>query len=459
MAKLLVIDDEAPILSLMGKSCRMLGHQVTEALNGRDGLTALDADPPDLMIVDLQLGDMNGLDVIRHSNENHPNTKVIMVTGRGTIESAVEAMRLGAFDYLTKPFELADLQKTVELALNSRGQAPSRQEAETSLSESAIALPTGGMIGASPKIQEIQRIVEKIADKDAPVLLEGEFGSGKQMVARSIHNASHRASAPFKVLQCSALPEHLLEAELFGTSGSLGETLFARAAGGTVLLEEIHVLPARLQSKLEAYLEETATLQLLNRLPAKRDVRFIASSPISLQECVEAGSFREDLYYKISVIPIEVPPLRSRTEDIPLLVEHFLKRHAERTGTSTPEVDKYALRLLEGYGWPGNVGELENALERACAFAEDGRIRPIDLPPKVSQKVEITDEDEKTTHHLPIGANLSDFVKKQEKLFIRETLKYNGGSREKTASMLGVSIATLYRKMGLKLEKDKMMAG
>ncbi len=458
MAKLLVIDDEAPILSLMAKSCRMLGHQVIEALNGREGLALLDADPPELMIVDLQLGDMNGLDVIRHSNQHHPGTKVIMVTGKGSIESAVEAMRLGAFDYLTKPFELADLQKTVELALASRGDAPSSGREEI-LREASIALPTGGMIGASPKIREIQRIVEKIADKDAPVLLEGEFGAGKQMVARSIHNASRRAAAPFKVLQCSALPEHLLEAELFGAAGSRAETLFGRAAGGTVLLEEIHVLPPRLQSKLESYLEETATLRLLGRLPAKMDVRFIASSAKPLQECVEAGAFREDLYYKISVIPIEVPPLRSRTEDIGLLVAHFLGRHAERTGAPAPEVDKYAMRLLEGYGWPGNVGELENALERACAFAEDGRIRPIDLPPKVSQKVEITDEDEKTTHHLPIGANLSDFVKKQEKLFIRETLKYNGGSRERTASMLGVSIATLYRKMGLKLAKDKMMAG
>jgi transcriptional regulator with PAS, ATPase and Fis domain len=277
------------------------------------------------------------------------------------------------------------------------------------------------------------------------------------MVARGIHNASRRAAAPFKVLQCSALPEDLLESELFGTASSRGGTLFARAAGGTVLLEEIHVLPMRLQSKLEAYLEEIAARRLQGDLPSAMDVRFIASSAKPLQDCVAAGSFREDLYYKISVIPIEVPPLRSRPEDIGVLADYFLKRHSERTGAPVPEVDKYARRLLEGYSWPGNVGELQNAMERARAFAEDGRIRPVDLPPKVTQKIEITDEDQKTTHHLPIGSNLSDFVRKQEKMFIRETLKYNGGSREKTASMLGVSIATLYRKMGLKLEKDKMM--
>jgi DNA-binding NtrC family response regulator len=455
MAKILVIDDEAAILKLMAKSCTQQGHEVTAVLSGKEALSSLDLDAPDLMIVDLLIGDMNGLDVIRYSNEHHPKTKVIMVTGNATIETAVEAMRLGAFDYLTKPFELADLQRTVELALQQKGtQSPVAVE---SFESSAIAQASGSMIGESAKIQEILKIIAKIANNDSPVLLEGEFGSGKQMVARSIHNASSRNTAPFKVLQCSALPEELLEAELFGIPGGRGETIFSRAAGGTMLLEEIHMLPVRLQSKLESYLEEINTRRVANELPARMNVRFIASSAKPLQECVEAGQFREDLFYKISVIPIEVPPLRSRVEDIDVLSEHFVKKYAERTGTKVPEIDKYAKRLLEGYNWPGNVGELQNAMERACAFAEAGRIRPVDLPPKVTQKVEITDEDEKTTHHLPIGVGLSDYVRKQEKLFIRETLKYNGGSREKTASMLGVSIATLYRKMGLKLEKDKVM--
>jgi DNA-binding NtrC family response regulator len=456
MAKILVIDDEAPILNLIGKSCRMQGHQVKEVLTGRDAMIALDSDKPDLMIVDLKLGDMDGLDVIRYGNEHHPSVQVIMVTGNATIESAVEAMRLGAFDYLTKPFELADLQKTVELAVHSRRAAEGA--AAEGFQMAVIAQPSAAMIGESSKIREIQKIIEKIADSDSPVLLEGEFGSGKRMVARSLHNASRRSAGPFKVLQCSALPEDLLEAELFGSQTGKAETLFARAAGGTVLLEEIQILPMRLQSKLESFIEEVSARRSSGDLPPKMDVRVLASSAKPLQDYVNAGTFREDLFYKISVIPIEVPPLRSRVEDIALLAEHFLARHAEQTGTPVPEIDKYAKRLLETYNWPGNVGELQNAMERACAFAEGGRIRPIDLPPKVAQKVEITDEDEKTTHHLPIGAGLSDFVRKQEKLFIRETLKYNGGSREKTASMLGVSIATLYRKMGLKLEKDKMMS-
>lgn len=457
MANILIIDDEAAILNLMAKSCRQQDHDVTAVQTGKEGIQALDSMRPDLMIVDLLIGDMNGLDIIRYNQEHYPTTQVIMVTGNGSVETAVEAMRLGAFDYLTKPFELADLQRTVELALQQRDKDPSPTESG-SFQTASIAPPSPGMIGKSPKIKEIQEIIDRIADNDSPVLLEGEFGSGKQMVARSIHNASDRSNAPFKVLQCSALPEDLLETELFGSPGSRGETIFSRAAGGTVLLEEIHVLTVRLQSKLESYLEEIMTRRMVGELPPHMDVRFIASSATPLQEGIEKGTFREDLYYKISVIPIEVPPLRSRIEDIEALADHFLQQYSDRTGSEKPEVDKYARRLLEGYNWPGNVGELQNAIERACAFSEEDRIRPVDLPPKVTQKVEITDEDEKTTHHLPIGTPLSDYVRKQEKLFIRETLKYNEGSREKAASMLGVSIATLYRKMGLKLEKDKMLS-
>lgn len=455
MSHILIIDDEPSILNLMAKSCRQQGHDVTAVLSGKEGLEVLNEKGADMMIVDLKIPDMNGLDIIRYASENHPTTKMIMVTGHASIESAVEAMRLGAFDYLTKPFELADLQRTVDLCLQ-RSNSPKPQIDAREFTTPAITAPSKGLIGESPKIKEILDVIAKIANNDAPVLLEGEFGSGKQMVARSLHNSSDRNDAPFKVLQCSALPEDLLEAELFGPKTGRAETIFSRAAGGTVLLEEIHVLPLRLQSQLDSYLDEINVRRMTGELPPQMDVRFIASSAKPLQECVETGTFREDLYYRISVIPIEVPPLRSRAEDIEPLTNLFLESHSERTGTPIPEIDKYAKRLLEGYSWPGNVGELQNAIERACAFAENNRIRPVDLPPKVTQKVEITDEDEKTTHHLPIGSALSDYIRKQEKLFIRETLKYNGGSREKTASMLGVSIATLYRKMGLKLEKEKM---
>ena len=301
-------------------------------------------------------------------------------------------------------------------------------------------------------------VVKKVADNDSPVLLEGEFGSGKQMVARAMHNQSRRNSAPFKVLHCSALPEELLELELFGGAAHSGETIFMRAQGGTVVLEEINVLPKRLQSQLDAFLEDISNRRVHGSLPANLDFRFVATTTKPLEKEVAEGKFREDLYYRISIIPMTMPPLRSRKEDIAPLAEHFLKNYAKVAETKVKNIDKYALQLLTNYAWPGNVGELQNAIERACTFAEDERIRPVDLPPKITQKIEITDEEnQKLKHQLPIGNKLSDYIKKQEKIFIQETLKYNEGSREKTASMLGVSIATLYRKMGLKLERDKMM--
>ncbi len=450
MAKIVIIDDEAPILELMGKVVQKMGHEASLHLTGRDGMAAVEKQRPEVLIVDLRIGDMNGLQIIQDCRSRFPGTEVIMVTGYGSVETAVEAMKLGAFDYLTKPFELDDLQRTINRAMQ---KAPSQGKAAGKVDLYSPIAPPSNLIGASGLIKEILRLVEKVADKDSPILLEGEFGSGKQMVARSIHNTSKRKALPFKVLHCSSLPEDLLEQELFGNN-----PIFNRAGGGTVVLEEINVLPMRLQSQLDSFLEDINSRRLGGALPASLDFRFVATSSSPLEQAVKDNKFREDLYYRISIIPITVPPLRSRKEDIPLLVDHFLASYAKLSQTPLKEVDKYAARLLTDYVWPGNVGELQNAIERACSFADDKRIRPVDLPPKITQKVEITDdENERMKHSLPIGTKLADFIKKQERLFIRETLKYNEGSREKTASMLGVSIATLYRKMGLKLERDKLL--
>jgi len=455
MAKVLIIDDEAAILDLMTKLCRSLGHEVFPYQSGKDGVTALQKGPPDLLVVDLRIGDMNGLHIIQQCGQEYPDMPIIMVTGYGSVETAVEAMKLGAFDYLTKPFELEDLRRTINRALRTE----SRYEVGSAKAPLAAepARPRNPIIGESPEIRNVLALAAKIADNDSPVLLEGEFGSGKQMVARSIHDRSRRRDEPFKVLHCSALPADLLEAELFGGDGR-AQTIFTRAQGGSVVLEEINNLPVRLQSQLDSYLEDINSRRLAGVLPPELDTRFLATSTEPLEAWVKEGKFREDLYYRISVIPIQLPSLRTRKEDIPLLAEHFLKNYAALTNSAPFEIDKYAMALLSGYSWPGNVGELQNAIERACAFAENRRIRPVDLPPKITQKIEISDDEAKgVRHQLPIGNKLSDYIRRQEKLFIRETLKYNGGSREKTASMLGVSIATLYRKMGLRLERDKIL--
>jgi DNA-binding NtrC family response regulator len=308
------------------------------------------------------------------------------------------------------------------------------------------------LIGHSEAIQRIFEIVRRVSDNDSPVLLEGEFGVGKHMVARALHEASRRSSAPYKELQCSAMPEDTLEAELFGHTGGQGG-IFSRANGGTVHLAEIHVLPPRIQAQLNTFLDEAQARRSAWNTNGS-DFRLVVSTTICLEEASKKGSFREDLYYKLSVVPLKIPPLRQRREDIKPLVDHFLKELAERTDSRLKGIDSYALEFLEKYPWPGNISELRNAVERACAFAEGDRIRPVDLPTKVSQQIEVpTTASVGGTTQLPIGSTLDNFITGQERAFIQETLKYNNGSREKTASMLGVSIATLYRKMGLNQER------
>lgn len=449
MAKIVIIDDEAAILELMSKLCRQSGHTVFGCLTGNEGLSAIRNQKPDLVIVDLRIGDVNGLDIVKMCRAEFPDLAVIMVTGHGSVETAVEAMRLGAFDYLTKPFDLGDMIKTVNLALQ-KGASP----AAATPAQSAITRThsSSKLIGHSDAIQRIFEIVRRVADNDSPVLLEGEFGVGKHMVARALHEASRRSAAPFKELQCSALPEDVLEAELFGHGSSQGG-IFDRASGGTVHLAEVHQLPPRIQAQLNTYLEEAARKSSWQSGGASGGFRLVASTTIPLDEAISAGRFREDLYYKLSVVPIKIPPLRSRREDIKPLVEHFLRDLAERTDSAVKNIDGNALEFLEKYNWPGNISELRNSVERACAFAERDRILPSDLPPKLCQQIEVPVPTGAGKQQLPIGSTLDDFIRAQERLFIQETLKYNNGSREKTASMLGVSIATLYRKMGLNVER------
>ncbi len=451
MAKLVIIDDEAAILELMSKLCRAAGHTVFGYTTGMEGMAAIRTQAPDLVIVDLRIGDVNGLDLVSMCRDQYPDTAVIMVTGHGSVETAVEAMRLGAFDYLTKPFDLGDLIKTVNQALarSNPNAAPASAPVPT---PSVRHGSSSKLIGHSDAIQRIFEIVRRVSDNDSPVLLEGEFGVGKHMVARALHEASRRSSAPYKELQCSAMPEDSLEAELFGHTGGQGG-IFSRANGGTVHLAEIHVLPPRIQAQLNTFLDESQTRR--NAWSnSGGDFRIVVSTTVSLEEAAKKGTFREDLYYKLSVVPLKIPPLRERREDIKPLVDHFLKELAERTDSRVKGIDTYALEFLEKYPWPGNISELRNAVERACAFAEGDRVRPSDLPTKVSQQIEVpTPTASGGTTQLPIGSTLDDFIRGQERLFINETLKYNNGSREKTASMLGVSIATLYRKMGLNQER------
>ncbi len=451
MAKIVIIDDEAAILELMSKLCRAAGHTVLGFQTGAEGMAALRSEQPDLVIVDLRIGDVNGLDVVKMCREEFPATAVIMVTGHGTVETAVEAMRLGAFDYLTKPFDLGDLIKTVNQAL---GRKPNGAAAELPPVAAARSSQSSKLIGHSDAIQRIFEISRRVADTDSPVLLEGEFGVGKHMVARALHDAGRRSAAPFKELQCSAMPEAVLEIELFGHGGNPASGIFGRATGGTIHLAEVHQLPVRIQAQLNTFLEECQARRGAWGSANAPDFRLVTSTTVPLEEATQSGKFREDLFYKISVVPVKIPPLRDRREDIRPLVEHFLKDLGERMGGNAKTISENALDFLRKYPWPGNISELRNAVERACAFAETDRIEPADLPSKVSQQIEVpSPAGAGGVQQLPIGSTLDEFIKAQERLFIQETLKYNNGSREKTASMLGISIATLYRKMDLNSER------
>lgn len=454
MAKLVIIDDEASILELMTKLCKAAGHQVTGCTTGIDGIAAIRANQPDLVIVDLRIGDVNGLDLVSMCRDQFPKTAVIMVTGHGSVETAVEAMRLGAFDYLTKPFDLGDLIKTVNQALLRNGMKPGSSDLPSiPASNSLRSVSSSKLIGHSEAIQRIFDIVRRVANNDSPVMLEGEFGVGKHMVARALHEASRRSKASFKELQCAAMPEDALDTELFGPN-----SIFQRVAGGTVHLAEVNQLPARIQAQFNSFLDEAQARKGWSNSSSAADFRLVVSSTASLEDSVKAGTFREDLYYKLSVVPLKIPPLRERREDIKPLVDHILKDLADRTDSQPKIIDSNAIEFLEKYNWPGNVSELRNAIERASAFAENDRVRPADLPAKVTQQLEVpTPSMSDGITKLPIGSKLDDFIKGQERIFIQETLKYNNGSREKTASMLGVSIATLYRKMGLNVERRTTM--
>jgi len=449
MAKVIIIDDEASILELMTKVCRSMGHDVIGCQTGMAGVAAIRETKPELLIVDLRVGDIDGLDIIQQSRTASPDTAIIMVTGHGSVETAVEAMRLGAFDYLTKPFELPDLKRTIEQALGKKSPSPAP-------SGGASPVPAYGIkvVGSSVPIQKILSIVSHVADNDSTVLLEGEFGVGKQLIARALHETSRRNIAPFKAIQCSALPPDLLEAELFG-HGNPQSSVFARTRGGTIHLAEIHHLPMRIQAQLNAFLDQALSGPQNSYNGSGFNFRLVTSTTSHLEDAIREGRFREDLYYKISVVPIVIPPLRERREDIALLVEHFLREQALRSGGTMKKMEAYAQEFLDKYPWPGNISELRNSVERACALSETDAIKPTDLPAKVTQKVEVPLDPEsgEGRQKLPIGSPLDDFIRGQEKLFINETLKFNNGSREKTASMLGVSIATLYRKMELNVER------
>ncbi len=446
--KVLVIDDEAAHADAVADSLARVGYECTVATSAHDGIAMLSRDAFEVVVTDLRMKDATGLDVLAKAKELLPDAEVIVVTGHGTVQSAVEAMQQGAFNYLLKPLDLKQLRAVVDNA--SRNQHLRRANAELSrrLDEK---FGFEGVIGNSPQMHEVVDRLRRIAPTDATVLIQGETGTGKELVAQAIHQNSPRKARPFVALNCAALSEHILESELFGhirgaftdaSADRIGK--FEYANGGTMFLDEVGDMPLPTQIKLLRVLENHEITRVGSNDPVKVNVRILSATNRDLEEAIRNGTFREDLYHRLKVVTIRLPRLAERAPDIPLLIEHFIQLHSARHHKKIRTITVAARRRLMSYSWPGNVRELKNVIESMVVVDYDEVLDVDDLPPELAggdgQAPLPTAVDGLASL---VGRPLSEL----EGLLIGETLKATGGNREEAAAMLGIGERTLYRKI------------
>ncbi len=447
--RILIIEDDESLARVTEMSLADAGYRVAKARDGAQGLAMHRAEGYDLILSDLQLPRMDGMALLREVKRTAP-VPVIMMTAYGSIDSAVEAMKLGAFDYLTKPFSQEELVLLVSKALR---MASLEEENRALKRELAEKYSLGSLIGKSPGMQEVFALIDKVAPTEASVLLLGESGTGKELAARAIHSLSPRREGPFVTVNCSAIPENLLESELFGHvrgafTGAIREKAgkFEAAEGGTVFLDEIGDMPLVMQAKLLRAIAEREIERVGGEKPLEVDVRVVSATNKDLARAVREGSFREDLFFRLNVVAITLPPLRERTEDVPLLIEHFLKRFG-KTGCA---LDQEAMKALEAYGWPGNVRELANSIERALVLCGGEKIGLEHLPVSLLRKEKAYG---KVAMEIPAnGLSLEDL----ERSLIQEALERHGWNQSRAASFLGISRPTLvYRMEKYGLQKPK----
>lgn len=457
MSKILITDDEQQIRRILSVLLKEHGFEVWEAESGERAVSIGREIRPEVALLDINMPGMDGLATLRALLEQNPTLDCIMMTAYGTIRSAVEAMRLGAFDYLTKPFDNDELLLIINRALELRRLSNEVEELRAELSS---RYGFNEIVGISPKLQAVFHHMAKVAQVGAPVLIEGESGTGKEMVARAIHRKSPRAAKPFVAVNCGAIPQALFESEFFGHErGAFTDAREARAGrfeqaqGGTLFLDEVGELPLDTQVKLLRAIQEKEVTRVGGRAVIKLDVRVIAATNIELQHAVERGRFRADLYWRLNVVRLMLPPLRERREDIPLIVDHLLERFNRELGLEVRSLAVDARRLLEMFDWPGNVRELENAVCSAMIMSEGGTITVSDLPPRIRGEVDTTAAHDLTSagaRDLTKGT-LADAVReanaKLEKLMIVSRLAEFNGNRTSTADSLGISRKTLFNKM------------
>jgi two-component system response regulator HydG len=442
-AKLLVADDDPGLRESLERTLTREGYHVVLASDGRAALERVQTGDFDVIVTDLKMPGLTGLELLRAAKAIAPDVDVILLTAFGTVEEAVKAMKDGAYDFLTKPFRREQLLKLVSKALERRALIRQNRALQQQLED---LRGKGQMIGVSPVFRRVITLVEQIADSSATVLIQGESGTGKELMARAIHEGSRRRQGPFIAVNCAALPETLLESELFGYekgafTGAAGrkEGRFELADGGTLFLDEIADLSPITQPKILRVLQEGEFERLGAIRTIKVDVRIVTATNQDLVQMVREKRFREDLYYRLNVITITVPPLRERPEDIPLLAEHFLRVYAAKNNRKLEGFTLEAMRRLESYVWPGNVRQLENVIERTVVLARDRRIDADDLPAEIGG---VKRPPRDAILDL-VGVPLDEI----EQRLLDETLRITGGNKTQAAKLLGIDVRTVARKL------------
>ncbi|MEX2139683.1 MAG: sigma-54 dependent transcriptional regulator [Pirellulales bacterium] len=449
--RVLIVDNDAAHAETVAESLRRVGYDCVVATSGTEGSRLIDRERFDVVITDLMMSDVNGIEILKRARHALPECEVILVTGHGTIPSAVEAMQQGAFNYLQKPLDIKQLRVVVGRASESVRLRRTNVELRQRLDE---RFGFEGVVGSSPQMHSVIDRLKRIAPTDASVLIEGETGTGKELVAQAIHQNSPRKNKPFVALNCAALSENILESELFGhvrgafTDASTDRVgKFAYAHGGTMFLDEVGDMPLATQIKLLRVLENGEITRVGSNETIKVNVRVLSATNRNLEDAIAAGTFRNDLYHRLKVVTIGLPPLRERVQDIPLLIEHFIRQFASRHRKAIKSMSSSARMRLLAFDWPGNVRQLRNVVESMVVVDYDGALDLDDLPNELAAE----GAAEAATAADGQAASLASLVGKPlgeiERMFITQTLVFTGGNREQAAQLLGIGERTLYRKI------------
>jgi len=460
--KILVVDDEENIRWILGTYLEKAGYEIEYGINGKEAIDKSIAGEFSLILLDIKMPDINGFDVLQHLRENRIETPIILITAQNTVSNAIKGIKIGAYDYIAKPFDLDEVNTTVEKAIASYQQS---RDVKPRAEQEYVSI--GEIVGNSPEMLKIYKTVGRVADKDITVLITGESGSGKELITRAIHFNSGRKDRKIVSVNIAAIPKELIESELFGHekgafTGAQNKKIgrFEEANHGTLHIDEIGEMSVDLQTKLLRVLEEKKLYRLGGENPIEVDVRIIASTNKNLKEQVEKGNFREDLYYRLNAININLPPLRNRVDDIPFLIEHFINKYSSELKLHNKSFSQNAVEILKKYSWPGNVRELENTVKRIMVLTPDKIIEEIHLK-EISPYIFETGNNSDMFDSV-VGEQISrllsgiddsssdlyqSIISKVEKQLFRKILNYTNGNKKKAASMLGINRNTLSKKL------------